>query len=420
MNFKSWPEDQTMPEPVTLPRPLGAVEQAFWLKDQCMPYHFAVCAEIEGPATIPAWRSALAMVQRRHPHFAVRIDVDSNGIPWFVPVKDAPLPLRIVMSDNPRWEAEMARELAIPFDARQAPLARAVLLFRPYRSFLVLAAHHSITDTKSLVFAIRDTLQVLSGQRLDALPPIGPLDTLLRPFQAPASASDQATFSTGGRLDVYRDRDTAVPVINALVMTQALTDELRRRSRTEETTVHGALVAASVLAGRHLSNRLEDATITVGSAVDVRMAIDGGEHVALLSGGGSIAVQPPMRDFWDIARFARRSIAPMQSPVAMAGLLAGLADHLSTHRSAEDAQALFAGFRFDINISNLGVLPIETRFGDLTFKRLWGPSILAGFEGEQQIGVATMHDSISLLHTSYTPLPSLLESMHERLAVACR
>jgi Condensation domain len=409
-----------MLEPVTLPRPLGAVEHAFWLKDRSMPYHFAVCAEIEGATTIPAWRSALAMVQRRHPHFSIRIDVDSSGVPWFVPVKDAPLPLRIVMSDNPRWEAEMARELAIPFDARQAPLVRAVLLLRPYRSFLVLAAHHSITDTKSLVFAIRDALQALSGQSLDPLPPIGPLDRLLQPFQASADAYGQATFPAAGPLEVYRGRDTALPVVKALVMAPALTDGLRRRCRTEGTTIHGALVAASVLGGRHLSNRLEGSTITVGSAVDVRTAIGGGEHVALLSGGGSIVVEPPMHDCWDIARFAKRSIAPMQSPVAMAGLLAGLADHLSTHRSAEDAQALFAGFRFDINISNLGVLPIETRFGDLTFKRLWGPSILAGFEGEQQIGVATMHDSISLLHTSFTPLPSLLESMHEHLAAACR
>jgi hypothetical protein len=409
-----------MLEPVTLLRPLGAVEQAFWLKDQCTPYHFAVCAEIEGATTIAAWRSALAMVQRRHPHFSVRIDVDSSGVSWFFPAKDVALPLRVVMSDNPRWEAEMARELAIPFESRQAPLVRAVLLFRPYRSFLVLVAYHSIADTKSLVFAIRDALQALSGQQLDPLPPIGPLDTMLQPFQAPAGASDQATFAAAGPLEAYRDRDTAVPVIKALVMAPKLTDRLRQRCRAEGTTVHGALVAASVEAGRHLSDRLKGSTITVGSVVDVRTAVGGDEHVALLSGGGSIAVEPPMQDFWDIARFARHSIAPMQSPVAMAGLMAGLADHLSTHRSAQDAQALFAGFRFDINISNLGVLPIETRFGDLTFKRLWGPSILAGFEGEQQIGAATMHGSISLLHTSHTPLPSLLESMHEHLAAACR
>jgi hypothetical protein len=82
--------------------------------------------------------------------------------------------------------------------------------------------------------------------------------------------------------------------------------------------------------------------------------------------------------------------------------------------------ALMAGFRFDINISNLGQLPIETRFGDLTFKRLWGPSILAGFEGEQQIGAATIDGSLSLLHTSYRPLSGFLESIEDHLRAACR
>jgi hypothetical protein len=410
------------PVTTTLPRPLGVIEQAFWLKNQYMPYHFAVCAEIEGPTTITAWRAALEMVQRRHPNFSVRIDVDDNGTPCFEPVAGARLPIHVVTFDNPQWEREMERELATPFDARQAPLVRAVLLYRPYRTFLILAAHHSIADTKSLVFSIRDALQALTGEMLDPLPPVGPLDALLQPLGAATTndGSGEGSFPSPGRLDVYRKPDGSFPTIRAHVLPPALTTQLRLRSRTEGTTVHGALVAAAVEAARQLSGKLSEATITVGSAVDVRTAIGGGEHVAMLSGGGSIAVEPPMREFWDIARFARSGIAPMQSPAAMAALLGSLGDYLSTHRNGKDVDALFAGFRFDINISNLGVLPIETRFGDLTLKRLWGPSILAGFEGEQEIGVATINESLSLLHTSYKPLPSLLESMEHRLAAACR
>jgi hypothetical protein len=405
----------------TLPRPLGAIEKAFWLKNQYMPYHFAICAEIEGPTTIMAWRKALAIVQRRHPNFSVRIDLDQNGNPCFFPVAGAPLPIRIETSDNQRWESEMERELATPFDPRQAPLVRAVLLFRPHRTFLILSAHHSIADTKSLVFSIRDALQVLSGKMLDPLPPIGSLDVLLQPFRPTIAidGSEPGSPPSRGRLDVYRKPDGAFPVIKALALSPMLTTGLRCRSRTEGTTVHGALVAAAVEVSRQLSDELRKASITVGTAVDVRTAIGGGDHVAMLSGGGSIVVEPPMQDFWDVARFARRSIAPMQSPAAMAGLLGSLGNYLSTHQSGEDVDALFAGFRFDINISNLGVLPIETHFGDLTVKRLWGPSILAGFEGEQEIGAATINGSLSLLHSSHKPLPSLLESMEERLAAAC-
>jgi hypothetical protein len=187
----------------------------------------------------------------------------------------------------------------------------------------------------------------------------------------------------------------------------------------EETTVHGALVAAAVESARLTLPELRAATINVGSAVDFRNAVAAGEDVALLSAGGSILVQPGMCDFWELARFARRCIAPVQSPEAMASRMGGLTDYLATPRDENDIATLMAGFRFDINISNLGNLSIETRFGGLTLERLWGPAILAGFKGEQEIGVATINRSLSLLHVSHRPLPSFLRVMQDRLVTAC-
>jgi hypothetical protein len=405
-------------EPMMLSRPLGHLERAFWLKDQHMPYHFAVCAEIEGSTTVMGWREALEAVQRRHPAFSVRIDQDGDDVLRFFPVPDTPLPIRVVTSEHARWESELEAELAAPFVAWRAPLARAVVVFRPYRTHLILTAHHSITDTKSLVFSIRDALQVMAGETLDPLPPLDSLDALLQPFRT-ASAGG-GSFSAPGRMDVYRQPDGSRPVIRGLALDPALTSALRQRTRLEGTTVHGALVAAAVGAARHLSDALHNTTITVGSAVDARTAIGAGEDVALLSAGGSTVVDAGMQEFWDIARFARRCIAPMQAPAAMASMVDGLGEYLSANRNGNAMSALMAGFRFDINISNLGNLPVETRFGELTFKRLWGPSILAGFEGEQEIGVATIDGSLSLLHTSYRPLPGLLESMEDHLGAACR
>jgi hypothetical protein len=112
-------------------------------------------------------------------------------------------------------------------------------------------------------------------------------------------------------------------------------------------------------------------------------------------------------------------VAPTQSLETMSAMMHVLGQFLSDRPSETEIATLMAGFRFDINISNLGNLPIETRFGDLTFERLWGPAILAGFEGEQEIGVATVNGSLSLLHTSYSPLPSLLETMEKFLRAAC-
>lgn len=71
----------------------------------------------------------------------------------------------------------------------------------------------------------------------------------------------------------------------------------------------------------------------------------------------------------------------------------------------------------DVLVSNLGVIPFETSFGSLTLEGLWGPSVLMGTEGEQAIGVATLHGAIHLLHTRFAPLPSLLETA-ERILLA--
>jgi hypothetical protein len=406
----------------TLLRPLGNLEQMFWLKNQHMPYHFAVCAEIGGRTAIADWRAALDMVQRRHPNFAVQIELNKEGVPCFHHVADERIPLRVTAADGHRWEPEMERELATLFTAQPAPLIRAVLLHQTHRSFFILSAHHSIADTKSLVFAIRDVLQALSGKMLDPLPPIGSLDTLLAPFQKAdmAGMSDQKLIlPTAEYLDVYRKPDGSWPRISALELTPALTSALRQRSRAEETTVHGALVAAAVEATRQLSDELKQATISVCSAIDARKAVGAGEDVALLSGGCMISMEPQSHPFWETARIAKRLIAPAQSPEGMSSLMSALGQFLSGKPDEGEIATCMTGFKFEINISNLGILPIETQFGELTFETLWGPSILAGFEVENEIGVATINGSLSLLYTSYKPLPSLLELMEKLLVAAC-
>jgi Condensation domain len=135
-------------------RPLGAVEQLMWLLDQNRPTHFALAALVEGPTTIKAWRKAIDLVQRRHPLFSVCIEGAKNSAPLFRQVTGASIPLRVVHGSNARllWESEIEQELSTPFDAREAPLVRAVLLHEEHRTIYVLVAHHSIADGLSIAF----------------------------------------------------------------------------------------------------------------------------------------------------------------------------------------------------------------------------------------------------------------------------
>jgi hypothetical protein len=49
-----------------------------------------------------------------------------------------------------------------------------------------------------------------------------------------------------------------------------------------------------------------------------------------------------------------------------------------------------------------------------------GPSVFVGIEGEQMIGAATLNAAIHLLHTSYTPLLKLLQTMEATLEAMAR
>lgn len=404
------------------PRPLGLAEHMFWLLNQNSPVNFGVCAQVEGRTTVEAWRAALDMVQQRHPNFSVKIEVDKDSSLYFHHVAEARIPLRIVERDDLRWEPEIEKEIAIPFDAREAPLVRAVLLHQAHRAVFILTSHHSIADGKSLVFAIRDTLQALSGKLLDPLPAIPPMDALLTPSSRQIERPDQDSAQEPTvKPSVYRKHDGSAPRVRALTLNAALTSELRRRSRREETTIQCALVAAAVEAARKISSVLEGATIRVSSPIDFRKTLGALDEVATLGAGVGISMEPQAHaTFWDAARFVKRVVDPARTPEALSNIMAEMGQFISKRPSVTEAAALWANrLGYEINVSNLGEIPIENPVDGLRLAGFWGPSILMGFEGEQGIGVATANGSLNLLHTSYEPLPALLESIEERLVIAC-
>src|SRR5258708_22860517 len=151
-------------------RVLGARERLFWLMDQKHPAHLTVTAEIKGITKVRDWRDALDAAQRSHPILSTSINRNEEGQPALYQANSAPIPLRVVDGTvQGNWELEVDREMAVPFTPGQAPLIRSVLIRKPQSAVLILVAHHAIADGMSLVFLIRDLLQVLSGGQLEAL-----------------------------------------------------------------------------------------------------------------------------------------------------------------------------------------------------------------------------------------------------------
>jgi hypothetical protein len=412
------------PRSVDFARPLGGLERFFWLTDQNRPVHFAVAAHIEGRTTLQGWRAALDAVQDRHPLFSVAIETSDSNTPHFRTVTDARIPLRIVRAARlSNWSSEMAWELATPFHAERAPLVRSVLLHGEDESVFILSAHHSIADGLSAAFIIRDLLRALAGERLEALPPMPAQEPLVYlSQQAPADPENLGTPEAPqqGRPVTFRTLDS-LPTIDAVRLTPELTSMLVERARKEGTTVHGALCAALVLAGREASRDWNSNQVRILSPFSLRKQLGVGEDCgAFVWATGVRMPLTPVAEFWEMARFAKSSLSGKQPLERVAIEMQSLAQAMESGIDVAGASQLLAqGFPCELLLTNLGNLPIQFDTGELKLKALWGPSVLMGFEGEQTVGVATTNDSLCLLHTSLAPISSLLQRTERILRSSC-
>jgi hypothetical protein len=179
-------------------RPLGSLEHLFWLLDQHRFIHFAVAALISGETSPRDWRRALDRLQKRHPILSVCVDGEPDSVPSFRQADVTPIPLRIV-EDEPelRWEVEVGKELARPFNPSRAPLIRAVLIQGARDAAFMLVAHHSIADGLSLAYAIRDTLDALAGRFLRPLPWLPSQDDMMNVSDSLVDGQEQD--QAGGR-----------------------------------------------------------------------------------------------------------------------------------------------------------------------------------------------------------------------------
>jgi hypothetical protein len=288
----------------------------------------------------------------------------------------------------------------------------------------ILVAHHSIADGLSLAYAIRDTLSALSGELLEPL--------LLAPAQeeildvgacsaALASVHEQPDGLPIGKPSTYRPLDDARPVVKGVRLPRILTARLRDCARHEGTTVHGALCAAFVIAGRRVSAGWRDSALRIMSPINTRALLEVGESCGVFVSATASAFDGQAIGFWELARDARAAITIARTRDGVMATLSTMGDVVG--KGAEIGTA--ANFAADAlahegMLTNLGILTFDNRFGALKLESMWGPAVLAGTEGEQTIGVTTVNGSICLTYTSHTPLEGLLEAMRSVLVDACQ
>jgi hypothetical protein len=79
---------------------------------------------------------------------------------------------------------------------------------------------------------------------------------------------------------------------------------------------------------------------------------------------------------------------------------------------------LSQGFGSDVLVSNLKTVEFPPATDGFVAESLWGPSVLAGVEGEHAVGSATLGGAMHLVYSSFTPVSGLLEMVREKLTAA--
>jgi hypothetical protein len=407
-----------------LNRPLGALEKFFWVLDQTTPVHFVLAAEITGTKPAEAWRKAIEAVRRRHPLMSVCIQESGYQNPMFRQVPNSFIPFRVISGNlQTGWETKLEDELSIPFDPAIAPLLRAVLIQQKGKCIFIMAAHHSVSDGISLTYVFQDILYALSGKVTEHLAMPLSTDELLGFKENGNEVKKQSKITDvegNGKINFGRS-EQPIPRVTRLALTTELTQAIAERARKEGTTVHGALSAAVVLAGRKIRRGWNVNDVRIINPVSIRKASGAGNVCGLYTTSRMIDFKPDRKArFWDLARMTTWQLKGVGEHQHLLDITAALRDKVFGDMTIQDlSDNLQAGDAREVLLSNLGMIPIETTYGNLQLDGIWGPLSLSGHQEEQAIGVSTLHGTLRLAHASRAPMDSLLNMMEMELTAAC-
>lgn len=398
-------------------RTLGAFEKTFWLLDQIDSKDFCLAADIWGTRPLDEWRKAIDAAQQRHPNLSVRVVLDELGRPALKQVENLLIPLRIVHEEQDfRWEQEVEKELSERFDTAEGPLLRVVLVQKPDSTVLILAANHTVADGTSLSYLTRDILMALTGKELDLLEPqVSNDQTLGLPEDLPSRTVEQVHMPNV-KMDVVK------PLISSHRFSESTTQHILERARQENTSVHGAICAAVLVASRKLRPEWERTRMELVSPICTRAALNLDDNFGLNITTQSVFFEnQPYLTFWDLARLAKAGLAGTSSMEYTTGYLSFFRDIVFGHNDMQQMlDALKQAFNHHLMVTNLVRVKYKTDFGPLKLQALYGPMVRSGKGMEQTIGVVTTNGSLCLTNTSDTPIPGLLVEMEQVLEIACK
>jgi hypothetical protein len=405
-------------------RPLSGFERLFLALDKINGFNFGITVGFSSVIAERRWRAAFEQVQRRHPLLRAGINEEDPHAPYFTSAVDVPIPLvfrrRLSSSD---WHRVMEADVAEPFDLSNGPLLRATILEDERGCELVISANHVVIDGMGVLAVVRDLLRALAGEALAGLPvppsaeeraaEIRVMNPVPRGLWDPAEEPQPRNRTYASR---NRKSNAA---ISALRLSQAQTARLLQYARREQTTVGAVVSAATAAVLRERSPQLKERDLRLTTAMDARPYLGNEDDFVLSINSPRCIVPYPGQEFSASARAIKTQIAPFQSFAAIATTFERVEGILAQKLDASTLVNAFSqAVGHDVGVSNLRTVEFPLSDG-LAVESVWGPSVLVGHEGEHFIGVATFGGALHLTYSSFTPVPGLLDAVHETISNAC-
>lgn len=399
---------------------LEGIQEFFWATEPTKSRLALVVAEVVGPSIPEDWENALKKLRQRHPILAARISKTPGVRPHFVPSLLGSIPFRVEpYREDLSIDQLMAEELAISFDRGEAALARVVLFHGPERSLIVFVGHHAACDGLTLVNMVQDLISAAAGESLGTVVPILPTTGELLGLPEPPPYSSFLGKSAATERPVL---GFPFPVVSSQRLEPDTLAKVILRARQEKTTVHGALVAAFVSAGKASFAPWRTEPVACLSPIDLRPLLKLGPAAGVLTTiHPTIAMPSDNPQFWDFARMVSGAMPGSRTIEAARGGTLAVREVVSQEPDPYDPATVDPRgfFNHHLMVSNYGAGEYRTDFGSLKLAALYPSHISGGTPDTQTISAITIAGVLYVTHASRAPIQSFLRDSLTLLIASC-
>jgi len=284
--------------------------------------NISMIATINGKVSPEVLRKVIHKMQKRHP--ILNAYLESKGKELFLLSNEIlEIPLKVIKrKEDMQWHEVIIQEHKIPFNMKQGPLIRFILLHSPDISDLIIFCQHIICDGMSLAYLARDIMRHLANPskqvELLPIPPI--INENAIPDDIKPSLSTRL-FSKiinkkWEKTEVLFDYDDFYELHKAFwkkysykahlyMLSKNDTDSLILACRDHGVTVNSTLIASFAIAQNQLNTNSPKYLRKYASAVDLRNILKNpiDEQFGFFAGGLEIKYKYSKNDtLWDAAK----------------------------------------------------------------------------------------------------------------------